>query len=305
MLAKIAFITIKNAWLYQQAVQARQELESFSRVKKEFIDHTSHELRTPLTVLKSSLWSIESDEMESGIMVDMAKDAVLRLQSKIEQILSLNDIEPSETVLNLEIKDVSSILEDCLREALPEIEEKGITVRVDDRARYRDVMVDTTKIKIVFRNIIENAINHVKQGGNITVTTSVSDSPPGVGEGVEVGKWSTLLGQKFLDGALGGESGTLQGDSTGFELMDFLGRKGSSYIVVRIKDDGIGIPSEEIENLAEPFKRTSNSPFRNVKGLGVGLSVSQRIVAGHGGRFFCRSIEGEGAEFSIWLPLSE
>ena len=76
---------------------------------------------------------------------------------------------------------------------------------------------------------------------------------------------------------------------------------GGHFLVVRVRDDGIGIPRDEITAIAEPFRRASNSPLANVKGLGIGLSVALKIIAGHGGRLFCRSVEGEGTEFSIWL----
>jgi signal transduction histidine kinase len=41
----------------------------------------------------------------------------------------------------------------------------------------------------------------------------------------------------------------------------------------------------------------------NEGGLRIGLSVAERIVAGHGGKIFCKSEPGRGARFSIWLPL--
>ncbi|MCK4237396.1 MAG: hypothetical protein KAX38_09785, partial [Candidatus Krumholzibacteria bacterium] len=195
MLVRVAAIAIKNAWLYQAVVLSKMELEKFSSVKKEFINHTSHELRTPLTVLKSALWSIESDEIGEDILMSMSKDAVLRLESKVEQLLSLNDIELNENIFGLEPEDISSLLEDCLKEVIPEIEEKQISVMVDDRARYREVMVDAPKIKIVLRSIIDNAINSVERGGNITVTISISDCAPDVKQGIEIGDWNIARGE--------------------------------------------------------------------------------------------------------------
>lgn len=85
------------------------------------------------------------------------------------------------------------------------------------------------------------------------------------------------------------------------EFTDFRPSSRGSFFIVRVRDDGIGIPSEEIKLIAEPFHRASNSPLKNVKGLGIGLSVASKIIAGHGGRFFCKSEEHRGSEFSIWL----
>ncbi len=300
MLGKVAAITIRNAALYRAAVRSRLELENFSKIKKEFINHTSHELRTPITVLKSALWSIEPDAVEEGILIDMSKDAVLRMQSKVEQLLSLNDIELNATSFDLAPTDVSSLLEDCLREIIPELEEKQVTVDFDDRTGCRQIMADASKMKLVFRGIIDNALNFVERSGEISVVTEITEVPPGDLDGIEIRGWARGAEEHAPDSLLGdGEGGAVMGVRH-LAPDDFISRR-ESYLVTRIRDNGIGIPAGEIAELAGPFVRASNSPLKNVKGLGIGLSVAQRIIAGHGGRLFCRSEEGEGAEFSIWL----
>jgi signal transduction histidine kinase len=283
MLAGVASITIRNAFLYQAAVQSKIELEQFSEVKREFINHTSHELRTPLTVLKSALWSLEPDEAASGVLIDMARDAVLRLQGKVEYILSLNDIELNETDFRFEPSEVSSVVEDVLREMIPELEEKQVRVEVDDRARDRKALIDPGKMSIVVRSILDNAVNFVDRGGNITIVIWVSKGAPGEGEGVEIRDRRTQAAGAFD--------------------VPPISAPQAGYLVLSVKDDGIGIPQSEIENLAQPFTMASNSTNRNVKGLGIGLSVSQKVVAGHGGKIFCKSDLGQGAQFSVWLPL--
>jgi signal transduction histidine kinase len=305
MLSKVASISIRNAWLYQAAVFSRTELERFSKVKTEFINHTSHELRTPLTVLKSSIWSIEPEEVTGGVMIDMAKDALLRLESKVEHLLSLNDIQLRDTALDVQRIDVSSLLENCLREIIPEVEEKQVTVRFNDRAQFKEVMMDAAKMKVVFRCIIDNAVNFVQRGGNITITTNTAGAPPCESDGVEIGAWNEDSDETALAHAIGSAVQEQQRDVPREGESEFRTARDRSYLVVRIEDDGIGIPTEEIKCLSEPFKRASNSALKNVKGLGVGLSVSQKIISGHKGRLFCRSASGRGAEFSIWLPLMD
>jgi signal transduction histidine kinase len=305
MLAGVATITIKNAWLYQMTLFSKLELEKFAEVKKEFINHTSHELRTPLTVLKSALWSIEPGEVDDNIMVDMAKDALLSLQNVVDYLLSLNEIELNKTDLRMMPTDVSSIIEDCLREMLPELEEKAIKVSVDDRVRFKKVMIDPSKLKIVLRNMLDNALDSVDEGGKILVETNLSDEGPGGEEGVEIGDWYLSFEERFG----GGLFIDADGDSALFGPKDdqrsFRRSREENYLIIRIQDDGIGIPPDEIRSLAEPFRRATNSTVKNVKGLGIGLSVSQKIVAGHGGKIFCRSGAGKGAQFSIWIPMTE
>ena len=77
--------------------------------------------------------------------------------------------------------------------------------------------------------------------------------------------------------------------------------KGDLIVVVR--DEGIGIPDEDQANLFERFYR-GNAEGGSVKGLGLGLYVTRRIVEAHGGTVGVRSRRGEGSEFYFRLPLS-
>jgi signal transduction histidine kinase len=285
MIMQVAAITLRNAFLYQAALVSKTELESFAKMKREFISHTSHELRTPLTVLKSSLWSLDAADPGDEILIEMARDAVLRMQDKVEQVLSLNEMDLSGRSFDLQPNELSQIVEDICREMIPEFEEREITVRVDDRARSRTAMIDKAKMRIAVRSMIDNAVASVERGGFIGIGIHVSQEPPGAGEGVEIAQSSQLP--------------EVEDAPRSVLTPHMLG----PWIVLRISDNGRGIPSGEIGSLGEPFQRASNSALSQVRGLGLGLSVSQRIIAGHGGRLFCRSEVGSGAEFSAWLPL--
>lgn len=73
-------------------------------------------------------------------------------------------------------------------------------------------------------------------------------------------------------------------------------------LVVSVRDQGPGIPEEDQEHLFERFYRGSG-PGKDVKGLGLGLYVTRRIVEAHGGSIAVRSTPGHGSEFSFTLPL--
>ena len=78
--------------------------------------------------------------------------------------------------------------------------------------------------------------------------------------------------------------------------MDFK----KNWVVIRIKDNGPGIPSSVRQRLFEPFFTTKVVG----KGTGLGLSISHSIVVEkHGGTLECLSEKGEGTEFAIAIPL--
>ncbi|HEV2844567.1 MAG TPA: ATP-binding protein, partial [Thermoanaerobaculia bacterium] len=75
------------------------------------------------------------------------------------------------------------------------------------------------------------------------------------------------------------------------------------YIVVRIRDNGVGIPEELLGRIFDLFTQGSRSLDRPQGGLGIGLSLSKRLVEMHGGSIEARSDgPGRGSEFVIRLP---
>lgn len=74
-------------------------------------------------------------------------------------------------------------------------------------------------------------------------------------------------------------------------------------IRLTVIDKGIGIPLKELPSIGSPFKRASNS--FGVKGSGIGLSLTRKIIALHKGELEIESIEGEGTKVSIILPVEK
>jgi len=302
MICGAAALEVRNMRSRREAVSSRLDMEKFSKFKRELIEGISKDIMTPLSVLKSTLCSIEPDGIEGDVMISMAKDSVRSLESMVQKLASLNEIEPGRAELRNDRVDVSSLLEDCLREMIPEFEEKRITVRVDDGAGNRDVIGDADKIKIAIRCIIDNAVRYTGRGGNISVKTLISESGPRGDEGVEIEDWQSASGRDEEESIPDPIRSLLSGSRPG-AVEEFLDREGmASHLVIRVSDDGIGIPRDEIGGLSEPFRRASNTPVEYIKGAGVGVTISQKIIRDHGGRMFCRSAPGDGSEFSIWLP---
>ena len=71
--------------------------------------------------------------------------------------------------------------------------------------------------------------------------------------------------------------------------------------VIEVRDQGIGISEENQQRIFQQFERVSGSQV--VAGLGLGLFISEQIVAAHGGQILVQSALGEGAVFKVCLPL--
>jgi two-component system, NtrC family, sensor kinase len=75
-------------------------------------------------------------------------------------------------------------------------------------------------------------------------------------------------------------------------------RDDREWVVILVKDSGIGIAPENVDHLFEPFFTTRSKEG----GTGLGLSVSYGIVVDHGGEIDVESQVGEGSIFTVWLP---
>jgi two-component system, OmpR family, sensor histidine kinase SenX3 len=71
-------------------------------------------------------------------------------------------------------------------------------------------------------------------------------------------------------------------------------------VVVTVRDEGMGIQEADLEKLFQPFYRARNAASR--AGIGLGLSLAQRIAHCQGGEITVRSEVGRGSTFSIILP---
>jgi two-component system phosphate regulon sensor histidine kinase PhoR len=90
-------------------------------------------------------------------------------------------------------------------------------------------------------------------------------------------------------------------DSNGTITIRYEKQGGQVQFVVA--DDGIGIPESELDSLFNKFFRASNAEAHQTEGTGLGLYIVRESVHQMGGEITVSSVENEGTEFTILLPL--
>jgi signal transduction histidine kinase len=81
---------------------------------------------------------------------------------------------------------------------------------------------------------------------------------------------------------------------------------GAGGALIQVSDAGIGLPTESLEAIFQPFGRASNATRRSLPGMGLGLYICRTLIERHGGRIWALSGgEGRGTTFGVWLPRSE
>lgn len=81
--------------------------------------------------------------------------------------------------------------------------------------------------------------------------------------------------------------------------------KEGKYLVLSVKDNGIGIEKENIKNLFTKFGLLEEGLTYNYRGTGLGLYIAKLIAESHGGKVGVQSTPGKGSTFSIYLPLKD
>jgi PAS domain S-box-containing protein len=108
--------------------------------------------------------------------------------------------------------------------------------------------------------------------------------------------------RRVLDNLL---SNAVKYSPQGGEIAITTGRQtagGAAWAVLRVRDQGLGIPAADQARIFERFRRGGN--VARIAGTGIGLAGARLIVEQHGGRIELESREGWGTTFAIWLPLT-
>lgn len=86
------------------------------------------------------------------------------------------------------------------------------------------------------------------------------------------------------------------------EKIDMYLEESEKFIIIRVKDNGIGIPENEIDNVFERFFRVDKARSRTTGGTGLGLAIAKNIMKQHKGKIEVTSTEGQGTEVALFLP---
>ena len=82
-------------------------------------------------------------------------------------------------------------------------------------------------------------------------------------------------------------------------------KKEDNSAIINIEDDGIGIKSDSIKDIFEPFVRTDSSRNSKTGGTGLGLAITRAIIKKHGGNIYLDSNADKGCKFIISIPISK
>jgi signal transduction histidine kinase len=164
------FIELKQAnYELKKDIAQKEEIDE---MRKEFISNVSHELKTPIALIQGyaeGLSECINDDAESReFYCEVIIDESEKMNKMVKNLLSLNQIEYGDSMLQYDKFDISMVIEGVVSKLDYIIKQKGITVEFEKCSQY--VYADEFKIEEVITNYLTNAINHVDDRKFIKIT---------------------------------------------------------------------------------------------------------------------------------------
>ena len=156
---------------------AREIAERGNRAKSEFISRMSHELRTPLNAILGFGQLLRMDELrpDQQRAVDHINTSGRHLLNLVNEVLDIAKMESGKMRLATEAIRLEGAVKEAIELIRPSAEVRNISLRFemscpDDLS----VVADQRRLRQVLLNLLSNAVKYNREGGEITVTTSVT-----------------------------------------------------------------------------------------------------------------------------------
>ncbi len=256
---------------------AKEQMERLDSVKTDFITIASHELRTPLAQIRgyteildalNEQGALEQDQTAS--MVGSLRKAGERMEELIAAMLDMSQIDVNAMNLHFTETALESIMRMAIEPLTDAIKERKLTLSARGLRGLPTVQADMQRLVQAFRNVVVNALKYTPDGGRIEIK-----------------------------GALLPAENPAERDS----------------ILITVTDTGVGIEKENLELVFRKFYRGYDPNLHSTgaykfmgAGPGLGLTIAQGVINGHGGEIWAESPghsmeDCPGTTFYICLPV--
>ena len=248
--------------------------EEANKAKSDFLANMSHEIRTPLSTI-IGFSELLYDEMKGPLNDDQKKylgyviSSGQHLLSLINDILDLSKVEAGKMELQPTSFSMSVLLKNSLSFIVEKAMKHNIRLLSEISADVDMIEADERKVKQTVYNLLSNAVKFTTDGGSITIGGDV------------VSQNSAALPVKIRKGL-----------------------PGTEYVLVSVKDTGIGIAKGDQSKIFTEFQQIEEPYSKSYEGTGLGLALSRKLVTLHGGKIWFESKgKGKGCTFYFILPL--
>ncbi len=159
----------------QSDLEQKQQIDE---MRKEFLSNVSHELKTPIALIQGYAEGlkecINEDDQSRDFYCDVIMDEADKMNKMVKKLLTLNQLEFGNDVVNIERFDITELLGGVIQSSMLLAEQKEADIQFE-QTKPVYVWGDEFKIEEVITNYISNALNHVDGEKKIRVTMEKSN----------------------------------------------------------------------------------------------------------------------------------
>ncbi|OUO92413.1 hybrid sensor histidine kinase/response regulator [Gordonibacter sp. An230] len=261
----------------QHALECAQEA---NEAKSRFVSNVSHDIRTPLTAiigLTDIALEHASEEARVSESLEKIKLSSHHLLNLVNDVLDMSKIESGRIEISHEPFDVRDLVEMMASIARPQADTKHLSFivgRCDVRPGL--VMGDEVRVSQVLINLLGNAVKYTEPYGTVRFSVTELDEE-------EV---RHVCGEGLCDPHAAVSEGRV------LRVMRFV-----------VEDDGVGMSSEFVSHIFDPFEREDAPSRSSVEGTGLGMTIAKSLVERMGGSINVESARGRGSRFTLLLPV--
>jgi len=258
---------------------SRESVEEKSYRQNQYISMAAHELRNPLNAILISAELLELDRTRSSDesqvrTLRLVHSATQKMNQLIDDMLFMGRAESGKLKCNPLPINLVEFCQDLLDQLQLGNETKHQLTLIP--SNVTSAILDQQLLHGIISNLIVNAIKYSPNGGKVSLELEYSQAGDGDKEPI------FCLSPQCL-----------------FPNSKFTNINSPS-LIIKIRDEGIGIPETELEKIFEMFYRCKNTG--RIKGNGLGLTIVKKAVELQGGAIGCESKIAIGTTFTVVLP---
>ncbi|MBI3290647.1 HAMP domain-containing histidine kinase [Candidatus Falkowbacteria bacterium] len=249
--------------------------------EREFVSITVHELKAPLGISKWSLEMLKSkkpgqltkDQME---LIDQIYGGNERLLVLVRDLLNLSKLQEGKFEIEPKKISLEKITGDVIKGFKNQAGQKKIKFAWNPGAeKMPPVYADPNRVAQIITNLVSNAIKYTPENGKVGVTIAKKT-------GQELKKLNGRLSTADI----------------------YYTKNKPGYLVLAVKDTGIGISAEDQKKLFTRFFRSKKVLKSQAEGTGLGLYITKSIINLHQGDIWFTSKLNNGSSFYFSLPIA-